>query len=109
MLHVEPVLLPRQKLRVEHREQVVQVLRGRGLVQGDAHKLYRSVHEQIFTIRDPESHVEIVGLRATVRCKVRDRDFFRLDGKGAGAGVFHQNPQCLLKRRRPRVPHLARA
>jgi N-methylhydantoinase A len=42
---------------------------------------FDDAHEQIFTIRDAASHVEIVGLRATVRCKVKDSGFFRLDGK----------------------------
>ncbi len=36
-------------------------------------------HRQIFTIDDPASAVEIVGLRATVRCAVRPFAEFRLD------------------------------
>ena len=35
-------------------------------------------HEAIFTIRDSGSQVEIVGLRATVRCKLREHASFRL-------------------------------
>ncbi len=44
---------------------------------------FDDVHEQIFTIRDPNSHVEIVGLRATVSCKVRAHDAFRLERPAA--------------------------
>lgn len=51
---------------------------------------FDDAHEQIFTIRDAESHVEIVGLRATVRCKVRESGFFRLDGKVAEASSNHK-------------------
>lgn len=40
---------------------------------------FDEVHEQIFTIRDPSSHVEIVGLRATISCKVRPHAAFRLE------------------------------
>ncbi len=33
-------------------------------------------HEQLFTIRDEESSIELIGLRATIRCHARaDRDF----------------------------------
>lgn len=40
---------------------------------------FDDVHERIFTIRDPSSHVEIVGLRATIACKVRSYSEFRLE------------------------------
>lgn len=40
-------------------------------------------HETIFTIRDSGSQVEIVGLRATVRCKLREEANFRLASEGA--------------------------
>jgi len=44
--------------------------------------VFDDAHEQIFTIRDPSSHVEIVGLRATVSCKVRQHEVFRLEQVG---------------------------
>jgi N-methylhydantoinase A len=39
---------------------------------------FDAMHEQIFTIRDPQSNVEIVGLRAAVRCRAREGADFRL-------------------------------
>lgn len=39
---------------------------------------FDTTHEEIFTINDPQSHVEIVGLRATVKCRLRERPEFRL-------------------------------
>ncbi len=44
--------------------------------------VFDDAHEQIFTICDPSSHVEIVGLRATVSCKVRPHESFRLEQVG---------------------------
>jgi N-methylhydantoinase A len=46
-------------------------------------RAFDDVHEQIFTIRDPSSHVEIVGLRATISCKVRTDGDFRLEKAAA--------------------------
>lgn len=44
-------------------------------------------HEQIFTIRDEESFVELVGLRASVRCPARaDADFRLKAGPSGEAG-----------------------
>ena len=44
--------------------------------------LFRSdfddTHESIFSIRDPSSAVEIVGLRATVRCRVSEAPSYRV-------------------------------
>lgn len=40
---------------------------------------FDDAHEQIFSIRDASSHVEVVGLRATVSCKVRSHSEFRLE------------------------------
>lgn len=40
---------------------------------------FDDVHERIFTIRDPSSHVEIVGLRARIACGVRPHAEFRLE------------------------------
>lgn len=39
---------------------------------------FDAMHEQIFAVRDEASDVEIIGLRATVRCKVREHKSFRL-------------------------------
>ena len=36
------------------------------------------LHEEVFAFRDPDSDVQFVGWRATVRCKLRDRDIGRL-------------------------------
>lgn len=44
---------------------------------------FDAAHEAIFTIRDPASHVEIVGLRATIRCKTRPHETFRLESADA--------------------------
>lgn len=40
---------------------------------------FDDMHEQIFAVRDNVSDVEIIGLRATIRCDVRAHDAFRLD------------------------------
>lgn len=40
---------------------------------------FDALHEQIFAVRDEVSHVEIIGLRATVRCEIRPDREFRLD------------------------------
>jgi len=40
---------------------------------------FDALHEQIFAVRDERSDVEIIGLRATVRCSVRAHQAFRLD------------------------------
>jgi N-methylhydantoinase A len=40
---------------------------------------FDALHEQIFAVRDDRSDVEIIGLRATVRCSVRTHAKFRLD------------------------------
>lgn len=53
---------------------------------------FDAAHERIFTIRDPQSHVEIVGLRATVRCRLRPHDQFRLDGKAGGEARAASRP-----------------
>ncbi|MDA5194398.1 hydantoinase/oxoprolinase family protein [Govanella unica] len=45
------------------------------------HSAFDEVHKQIFTINDPGSPVEVVGLRATVRCKVRPHANFQLSAK----------------------------
>ncbi|MFV3131612.1 hydantoinase/oxoprolinase family protein [Niveispirillum sp. KHB5.9] len=45
-------------------------------------RVFDAAHRQIFTIDDPSSPVEIVGLRATVRCRVRPFTSFRLGGDG---------------------------
>jgi len=39
---------------------------------------FDDAHEAIFTIRDAGSSVEIVGLRAMVRCRMREQPSFRL-------------------------------
>ncbi len=39
---------------------------------------FDAMHEQIFAVRDASSDVEIIGLRATVRCEVRPHKQFRL-------------------------------
>jgi N-methylhydantoinase A len=46
---------------------------------------FDTMHEQIFTIRDDASAVELVGLRARVRCRARSDGAFRLRAE-AGAG-----------------------
>lgn len=40
--------------------------------------VFDAMHEQIFAVRDEASDVEIIGLRATVRCNVRRHKEFRL-------------------------------
>jgi N-methylhydantoinase A len=50
---------------------------------------FDAAHERIFTIADPDSSVEIVGLRAQVRCRVRDEEGLRLKG---GAGQADARP-----------------
>lgn len=52
--------------------------------------VFDRIHQQIFTISDPDSHVEIVGLRAAVRCKVRPYATFRLTAQTGGASVTGQ-------------------
>ena len=42
-------------------------------------KAFDALHERIFAVRDEGSDVEIIGLRAAVRCNVRTRTDFRLD------------------------------
>lgn len=39
---------------------------------------FDAMHEQIFAVRDESSDVEIIGMRATVRCDVRPHTDFRL-------------------------------
>ncbi len=39
---------------------------------------FDATHEKIFTVRDETSAIEIVGLRATVKCKMRNDDKLRL-------------------------------
>lgn len=46
-------------------------------------RTFDAAHRQIFTIDDPSSAVEIVGLRATIRCQVRPFAEFRLSGNQA--------------------------
>jgi N-methylhydantoinase A len=43
------------------------------------------LHQQIFAIQDPGSLVELMGLRATIRCEVRENSAFPLNGSGARA------------------------
>ncbi|SEJ95122.1 N-methylhydantoinase A [Sphingobium sp. AP50] len=40
---------------------------------------FDALHEQIFAVRDEASEVEIIGLRATIRCDIREDRAFRLD------------------------------
>lgn len=47
---------------------------------------FDQVHEQIFTIRDEASSVELVGLRARVRCRARTGGAFRLKAEAWGDG-----------------------
>ncbi|HEY1145796.1 MAG TPA: hydantoinase/oxoprolinase family protein, partial [Allosphingosinicella sp.] len=47
---------------------------------------FDQVHEQIFTIRDEASSVELVGLRARVRCRARSGGAFRLKAEAWGHG-----------------------
>lgn len=49
-------------------------------------RTFDAAHRQIFTIDDPSSAVEIVGLRATIRCQVRPFREFRLDAETAMVG-----------------------
>lgn len=44
---------------------------------------FDAMHEQIFSVRDEDSHVEIIGMRATVRCDVPRRSAFRLASNAA--------------------------
>ncbi len=48
-------------------------------------KAFDAAHERIFTVRDETSAVEIVGLRATVKCKLRVGDGLRLDSRNSAA------------------------
>jgi len=41
-------------------------------------RTFDTTHEEIFTISDSASDVEIVGLRASVRCRLREKPDFRL-------------------------------
>jgi N-methylhydantoinase A len=50
------------------------------------------VHEQIFTIRDEASAVELVGLRAGVRCKARADSHFTLSDDGSAARPDRRRP-----------------
>lgn len=47
---------------------------------------FHATHERIFAIRDPSSNVEIVGLRAQVRSRVRAAGEFRLTDSSAVTG-----------------------
>lgn len=47
---------------------------------------FDALHEQIFAVRDEASQVEIIGVRATVRCDIRPDRAFRLDGADAQTG-----------------------
>jgi N-methylhydantoinase A len=52
---------------------------------------FDALHEQIFAVRDDRSDIEIIGLRATVRARVREHEHFRLDaGKDDGASRGHR-------------------
>jgi N-methylhydantoinase A len=42
---------------------------------------FDDLHEQIFAVRDPDFHVEIIGIRAAVRAEIRSSTEFRLDAK----------------------------
>jgi N-methylhydantoinase A len=49
-------------------------------------RAFDAAHERIFTIRDETAPVEIVGLRATVRCQIRKEEDLRL----AGSALDHR-------------------
>lgn len=58
--------------------------------------VFDAMHEQIFAVRDEASDVEIIGLRATVRCDVRRHKEFRLaapqaeeEGSATRSVYFH--------------------
>ena len=58
--------------------------------------VFDAMHEQIFAVRDEASDVEIIGLRATVRCDVRRPKEFRLaapqaeeEGSATRSVYFH--------------------
>lgn len=53
---------------------------------------FDALHEQIFAVRDEASHVEIIGLRATVRCDIRPDRAFRLDGGHGEIGTAQRRP-----------------
>jgi N-methylhydantoinase A len=51
---------------------------------------FHRVHREIFAIDDPNSAVEIVGWRARVRCRIRDRDLVPDPNAGADREVTHR-------------------
>lgn len=53
---------------------------------------FDATHERIFAIRDPRSNVELVGLRAQVRSRVRAAEEFRLTDSGVDAGGSRTRP-----------------
>lgn len=50
-------------------------------------RAFDALHERIFAVRDEGSDVEIIGLRATVRCTVRTRTDFHLDAPSDATAV----------------------
>ena len=55
-------------------------------------RAFDAMHEQIFTIRDEESAVELVGLRARVSCRARPDGDFRLRADPDVAAAARQRP-----------------
>ncbi len=55
-------------------------------------KSFDVLHEQIFAVRDEQSDVELVGLRATVRCPVRTHAAFRLEASAALPDTANTRP-----------------
>jgi N-methylhydantoinase A len=53
---------------------------------------FDAMHEQIFTIRDEESPVELVGLRARVSCRARPNGDFLLRSDGVIASAPRRRP-----------------
>jgi N-methylhydantoinase A len=62
-------------------------LPGEGLADADNIARFRTAfdrqHKLLFTVDDPRSAVEIVALRASVRCRLTDNGSFRLNGADA--------------------------
>lgn len=50
---------------------------------GAFRKSFDLQHKALFTVDDPSSHVEIVALRAAVRCRLTSHEAFRLPDEGA--------------------------
>jgi len=98
--------LPLQIGRFEKPEDVVRVREG-----------FDRLHEEVFAFRDPDSEVQFVGWRATVRCQLRERDLGNLakdklyeakvppsrKAYFAGAGMVETRVK-LFKAMKPNVP-----